>query len=178
MLIDGVSRKQLQTIAIAALQEGPSLAGVRVYEAADAPTRPELFPMLLVSAPRERKVALYPGMLEFNTTITLVVVGRIHGPFAAPVGEALETFSEQIVNAVFLSPTVNAAVEEYSTVDIQTAVTGDGKTQIGEVGVSFEILVYQSYGPDGPPLTDVLSTVHLDYPANVATPIIFDTNVE
>jgi hypothetical protein len=178
MLIDGISRQQLQTIVIAALQAGPTLAGVRVFEAADLPTRPELFPMLLVSAPRERKVALYPGMLEFNTTITLVVIGRIHGPFAAPVGEALEQFAEQIINAVFLSPVVNAAVQQYSTVDIQTSVTADGKTQIGETGVSFEMLVYQSYGPDGPPLTDVLSTVNLDYPANIVTPIIFDTSLE
>jgi hypothetical protein len=178
VLIDGISRQQLQTIVIAALQAGPTLAGVSVYEAADVPTRSALFPMLLVSAPRERKVPLYPGLLEFNTTITLVVVGRIHGPFAAPVAEALEQFAEQITNAVFLSPVVNAAVQQYSTVDIQTSVTADGKTQTGEVGVSFEMLVYQCYGPDGPPLADILSTVNLDYPADVVIPIIFDTNVE
>jgi hypothetical protein len=158
MLIDGISRQQLQDLALSALLGG-TLAGPRVFESGDWPTRPELFPMLLVSAPRERKVAIMPGTLQFNTTITLAVVGRLVGPLPGPVGAALELLSEQILNALLLNIPLTQQVQEFNTIDVATSVTSDGKQHVGEIGLTFEMLVYQDYGPIGDPLTDITANI-------------------
>jgi hypothetical protein len=159
MLVDGVSRQQLRLLVMSALINGGTIAGNRVFDWSDWPTAPELFPLLLVAAPRERRVNLYPGTLCFNTTISIVVTGRLGGPMPGPVGVALENFSEQITAAIFEAPTVLHAVQQYTTVETQTTVTSESKQHVGEISLTFDMLVYQEYGPvKGDPLTDILTT--------------------
>lgn len=158
MLIDGLSRQQLHQLALNALTDPPTLAGARVFEFGDWPTRPESFPMLLVSAQKERKVAIFPGTLQFNTTITLVVVGRLVGTTPGPIGESLETLSEQILNGILLNSLIQHSVQEFRVIETDNTVRSDGKMHVGEASAVFEVAVYQEYGPIGDPLTSIEAT--------------------
>lgn len=160
MLIDGISRREMQALAIAALKAANTNAGVRVYPFGTWPTDTRLFPLLMVAVPRERKVSQFAGELQFNTTMSIVVVGRVAGVLAEPVGDFAEDLSEQITNALLLDPTLSAQIQQYTIVETQTVVSSEGKEFIGEVGLTFEVVLYQSYGPDGPPLTDVQATIN------------------
>jgi hypothetical protein len=159
MLTDGVSRQQLRLLVQSALIAANTMAGNRVFDWSDWPTAPELFPLLLVWAPRERRVNLYPGTLCFNTTISIVVTGRLGGSMPGPVGVALENLSEQISAAIFETPTVLHAVQQFNVVETQTTITSEGKQHVGEISMVFDMIVYQEYGPTtGDPLTDILTT--------------------
>jgi hypothetical protein len=158
VLIDGISRRQMQELAIVALK-GVTAAGESVFDFGTWPTDPKLFPMLMVSVPRERKINQFAGTLQFNTTMSIVVVGRVAGFLAEPVGTFVEDMSEQITDAILLDPVLSAQIQQYTIVETQTVVSSEGQNFIGEVGLTFEVVLYQAYGPSGPPLTDVVGTI-------------------
>jgi len=144
MLVDGISRSQLRLMGINALLAAQTSAGTSVFAWADWPTDPRLFPMLLVSTPRERKISQFPGSYQFKSTISLVVVGRVVA--------AMQVLQEQITDAFCLDPTLNHAVEQYTQVEATTALSSDAKQHVGELMMTFDMVVYQEYGPTGPPV--------------------------
>jgi len=152
MLVDGISRSQLRQMAIAALLAAQTSAGNSVFGWADWPTDPKLFPMLLVSTPRERKVSQFPGTFMFDSTISLVVVGRVVAAMPALAGAAMELLQEQITDAFCLDPSMNHAIQQYTVVEATTALSSEAKQHVGELMMTFDMVVYQEYGPIGPPV--------------------------
>ena len=158
MLVDGISRSQLRLMGINALLAAQTSAGTSVFAWADWPTDPRLFPMLLVSTPRERKISQFPGSYQFKSTISLVVVGRVVAAMPALAGAAMEVLQEQITDAFCLDPTLNHAVEQYTQVEATTALSSDAKQHVGELMMTFDMVVYQEYGPTGPPVEGFVAT--------------------
>ena len=172
MLVEGISRRQLQAAAIETLRAADTLAADRVFEPRDWPTKPDLFPVLLVQAPRDRKKGLLPGQLQFDTTITLVVVGRVWGTDPDAINESLDVLAAQIENALMLTEGFALAIQQFVTIETQSVVSAEAKQQIGELGMTFELEVYQAFGPEGVPLTNVTGTLT---PAAGAQSIIFQS---
>lgn len=159
-IIDGVSRKQLQRRALAALMDADTLARGRVFEPRDWPTDPEEFPMLLVSTPEERKVGVYPGQLEFNTTITLVVLGRVVGDDGDQVNEMLDTLSDQIEDALMLAPSFAGVIQQFQTIETKMIISAESEEHIGEIALVFDVTVFQVFGvTEFEPLRSVRSTI-------------------
>ena len=152
MLVDGISRAQLRQMAISALIAAQTAAANSVFAWADWPTDPKLFPMMLVSTPRERKISQFPGSYQFKSTISLVVVARVVAAMPALAGAAMEVLQEQITDAFCLNPTLNHAVEQFVTVEATTALSSEAKQHVGELMMTFDMVVYQEYGPIGPPV--------------------------
>jgi hypothetical protein len=173
-LVDGISRKALEVAALEALIDANTLAAGRVYEPRDWPTRPELFPLLIVTAPRERKMNFFPGQPAFTTTISLVVVGRVMAPTSEAAYEDLDTLSGQIEDALMFTPSFASAIQQFASIDTQMTVSAEGKHQIGEIGVTFDLVVYQAFGPRGTPLVDVASTLQPVGGSAVPPPINID----
>jgi hypothetical protein len=176
MLVDGISRLQVVDLAIEAVKSYDTLAGQSVFGFPDWPTKPESFPIALVSAPRERKEAIFPGALNFNTTITLAIVARVTDANNERTGALANTLAEQIVNALMLYPSLYHSVQSFNAVETNVVVTAEGRQHMGEATVSMELIVYQAYGPDGPPLTNVTGTL---YPGGTIEPsggIVFSTS--
>lgn len=167
-------------MVIQALINANTAAGARVFGWADYPTRPELFPLVLVSVPREHKASIFPGTLQFNTTFTVVVIARLTGALPTEVGIGMENLGEQITDALCIDPVLGPYVQQYNSIESLTVLSADGKQHIGELSMTFEVILYQQYGPLGVPLTDILSTgtVVAD-PTDTGTTsqptIIFDT---
>jgi hypothetical protein len=158
-LIDGVSRRQLQNLAIETLIGANTLAGNRVFEPRDWPTRPELFPMLMVQTPRDRKVSLGRGIRQFNTTITLAVIGRIQAVNQEAANEGIDLLSDQIEEALLTTTAFSSNIQQFTAIDTQSVVTADGKQIVGEIGMIFECEIYQVWGPTGVPLVGVQATI-------------------
>jgi hypothetical protein len=176
MLVDGISRLQVIELAVNAVKNANTLAGLKVFDFPDWPTKTESFPMALVSAPRERKEAIgMPGQLIFNTVVTLVVVARIVDPVNERAGELTDTLAEQIVNALMLDMPLYHSVQQYRAVETHVVVSAEGRQHTGEATVSMELEIYQVYGPDGPPLTNITGTL---YPGGTIEPdgIVFSTS--
>lgn len=156
MIVDGITRKRLQELAIKTLLDADTFARDRVFEARDWPTRPELFPMLLVQTPRDRKISLGRGIIQFNTTITLVVVGRMVGAHPDEVNQGLDLLAGQVEDALLCTPEFVQNIQQFTVVSTETVVTSAGKQHVGEIGMSFECEIYQSFGPNhGVPLKGV-----------------------
>ena len=158
-LVDGISRKQLQFLAIKALLDANTLAGNRVFEARAWPTRPEEFPLVMLQTPRDRKVSLGRGIRQFNTTITLAVVGRVLAVNEDAANEGLDLLSGQIEDALLTNLEFSSNVQQFTTIDTQAVVVADGKQIIGEIGMTLECEVYQAWGPTGVPLIGVQGTI-------------------
>jgi hypothetical protein len=131
----------------------------------------------MVSAPLERKIGLYPNLLEFNATVTIAVVGRVVGFLEEAVGDMTENLSGQIIDAILLDPDLNAQIQQFTSVETQVVVTAEPKNIIGEAALKFEVTLYQAYGPDAPPLTNVTGTIEPSGTPGGATSIIFSANV-
>jgi hypothetical protein len=160
MLIEGISADDLKDRAIATLIEANTDAFDRVSGPKDWPTRPELFPAMVVSVPRERKVSLGRGVPQFNTTITLVVIARDVDVTEEPVARRLLILKEQIENALICTTSFILPIQQFSMIDTQSVVTAEGKQHIGEIGMTFEIEIYQVYEPnDAVPLVDIRGTI-------------------
>jgi hypothetical protein len=176
MLVEGVSRLQVIQLGVNAVKNASTLAGMKVFDFPDWPTKTDSFPMALVSAPRERKEAAgMPGQLMFNTVVTLVVVARVVDPDNERTGEMTETLAEQIVNALVLDLSLYHSVQQYRAIETHVVVSAEGRQHIGEATVSMELEIFQVYSPDGPPLTNITGTL---YPGGTIenTGIVFSTS--
>lgn len=159
-LVDGISRKQLQTLAIETLIGANTAAYERVTEPMPWPTKPEMFPLLLVQTPVERKSSLGRGIPQFNTVITLVVVGRVMGESPEQINADLDELSGQVEEALLCTNAFVNNLQQFITVETQSVVTSDSKYHIGEFGLKMECEVYQAFGPGGGvPLVGVKGTI-------------------
>lgn len=157
MLIDGITRKELRLLALKALLN-QTLAEDRVFEPRDWPTDPELFPILMVASPRERKTALHAGQLAFTTTVSIVVVGRVSAATSDDAEDDLDRLAGQVVETLLLDADFQEPIQQFVSIDNQSAVTAQGAGHVGEFGMTFEVTFYQAYGPDGPDLTEITGT--------------------
>ena len=158
MLTKGISRRELQAAAVAALA-GRTVAQDRVFSPRPWPTRPEEFPIIIVQAPGEKKIGVRPGVLRYNTTITLVAVARVVDFTPESLDAALEAFAEQIETALISDPEFMLPVQSVVSIETTKLVNADGKLPFGEIGMQFEIEVFQAYSPDATPLIDVQGTI-------------------
>lgn len=156
-MIDGISRKQVQLAALQVLT-GATMAEDRVYVPRDWPTTPDKFPLLLLATPREKKVGLFPGLHEYTVTITLAVIGRCQGPNAEVVSDNLDLLAAQVEEGLMVSP-FSMAIQKFTTIDTTSSITAEGRQHLGEIGMIFELEVYQAYGPSGPELTDIQGAI-------------------
>jgi hypothetical protein len=148
-LTDGISGAQLRVMATEALIAANTLVGASVFPWGDWPTDPKLFPMLMVHAPRERKVNKFPGTYQFDATLTLVVVGRLVAPMPGLLGPAMETLREQVIDALCTDYGLNHAIQQVQTVEVTTTLSSEARQHIGEIVLTFEMVVFQEYGPVG-----------------------------
>lgn len=181
-------RVTLRSAAVAALKAAATLAGASVYSPLDWPTWSGLYPLLIVRTPGERKAPLGAALMgapQFNSTITLSVVGRVEATTEAAAETALETLSLQIENALLTNAQFIRAneVQQFLSVDASMKVTAEGRQHIGETEVVFEIEVFQLFAPaldaagaataPGTPFTEIQTTV--ENPTTGVTTETFDT---
>jgi hypothetical protein len=103
-LTDGLSRKEDELLAIRTLLAANTIAADRVFEPRPWPATTDLFPMVIASAPRDRKISLTRGQLQFLTTISLAVVGRVAAVSAEDAQLALDYLAGETEEALFTTP--------------------------------------------------------------------------
>lgn len=160
MLYEGISRQQLADAARTAIIAANTLAGSSVFEPRDWPNTLADFPMVIVSTPRERKTSLGRNNREFNTVISLAIIARVAATSDEKASTDLRTLTDQLENAIIVSPALSATVQQFVSIEMASAVTAESEYHVGEAGLIFECEVYQIYGPDtGTALTDVRATI-------------------
>lgn len=145
-LVDGIARRFLQQQTLEALKDARTLAADRVFEPHPWPTDPKLFPLLLVQVPIDRKTGVYPGQLEFNTTLTMVITGRVTGAGPEETNQQLDQLEEEILNAVMLDLRITRHVQQFVSINTSVVVSAEGKSYRGEIAISFDLAVFQVYG--------------------------------
>jgi hypothetical protein len=158
-LVDGISRKQLELLAIQTIVGAKTVAYDRVYSPRPWPARADLFPMVIIQAPHDRKVALGRGINQFNTMIRLVVIGRVVGSSQEQVQSDLDLLLGQIEEALLCTNSFSNSIQQFSTIETQAAVNADGRDFVGEGGLAIECEVYQVFEPVGVPLVGVDMTI-------------------
>ncbi|CAK7026101.1 ABC transporter permease [Saezia sanguinis] len=132
---------------------GKTAAQDRVYSPRDWPTHTEIFPVLLVSTPFEKKSSLGRNAPQFNTVTTVAVSGRVIAydkedgtSGVALATDAVEALRDQIHVAVINNPALMQEIQQFISVDTQTVVDAEGEGHVGQVLVHFHIEYYQ--GPE------------------------------
>ena len=132
---------------------GKTVAGNKVYSPRDWPTRVDTFPVILVSAPLEKKSSLGRNAPQFNTVTTVVVDGRVvaYDKEDGTAGDAqslaaAETLKIQIEKAIINNPDLQKNIQQFVSVDSQTGLDADGEGHVGQVIMHFHIEYWQ--GPE------------------------------
>jgi len=158
-LIDGLSRKEVELLTIRTLLAANTMAADRVYEPRPWPATTALFPMIIASAPRDRKISLTRGQLQFLTTISLVVVGRVTASSAEDAQLALDTLAGEIEEALFTAPGFAGQFQQFATVETASSVNAEGRSWIGECAITLDCELVQTWEPTGVPLLGVGITI-------------------
>ena len=170
-----LTRAGLRDLAVATLLAANTDAGANVFQPRDWPTASDgAPPALMVQTPSEQKESLARGLPQFFSTIMLVVLGRTIALDPATAETALDRLLAQVEEAIFCTPAMCLAVQQFSHVDIELTVTAQGESHVAEGYLMIGCEVYQRYEPNGgDPLTELDSTV----PPGTGTgaPITFKT---
>ena len=162
-------RISIRSAAVVAIKAANTSAGQSVYSPKDWPTVPETYPQILVRTPQERKqnVNGRMGAPEFDSTITLAVVGRVEATTELAAENALETLSAQIENAILTNGQFifTQAIQQFTSVDTSMAVRSESELHYGETVVVFALEVRQYFAPTvdaaGHPMTNDLEDVDI-----------------
>lgn len=143
---------QMRELVTAALA-GKTAAQDRVYSPRDWPTHTDIFPVLLVSTPFEKKTSLGRNAPQFNTVTVVSVSGRViaydkedGASGVALATDAVESLRDEIHSAVINNPDIMRNIQQFVSVETQTDVNAEGEGHVGQVVVHFHMEYYQ--GPE------------------------------
>lgn len=149
-----VTDLSLHGVVADCIVEGPTMAGANVFRPRDWPTKPDVMPIVLVQAPREKKVGKgRGGYTIFETVVTVRVIGRVYAKAGAGEAGAIAALAavgllkRQIEVAVIEHPALRAAgVQAFLEVRSVTDVKAEGEFHFGELVMEFDLECVQ--GPD------------------------------
>lgn len=147
-----MNSSRLREMVVNALK-GKTAAEDKVYSPRDWPTHTDLFPVILVSAPYEKKNSLGRNAPQFHTVTTVVVDGRVvaYDTQAGVSGEgeataAIESLKDEIERYVINNTVIMRNIQQFVSVESQTKVDASGDGHVGQVVIHFNIEYYQ--GPE------------------------------
>lgn len=160
-LVEGITGQALQALAATTLRVAGTLAGASIFEGRDLPTAPAMLPAMIVRVVKERCHSFgRNGAYAFNSVFTLVVIGRQVGTSPDAIGADLLTMQEQIKSAFLGTASFNCVIQQVVSIESDIVVTADGRLHTGEIGMAWEIEVFQEYGPnDATNLLDIRGTI-------------------
>lgn len=169
---------QIRELITEALKNHTS-AKNRVYSPRDWPTKPDLFPAILVSAPFETKRSHGRHAPQFTTVTTVRVVGRVicydsedEDNGAELAAADCEILKGEIERAVINNPDIQCEIQQFVKVESETIVSAEGEGHIGQLVIHFEVEYYQ--GPEDffPIEAPLLDEVHVREPMVEGAPAV------
>lgn len=157
-LARAIIRDQAKALLIAANTD----AGTSVFVGRNWPTTTDMFPLLLLWTPEDRKTGLgLNSRGAFNSNVTLVIKARVLGGNPTQIEQALDRITEQIEQALILPVQMldTAGVEGITEVEMESQITANGAQQIGEAAIGFHIQYTERFQPVAVPLNEIFSTV-------------------
>jgi hypothetical protein len=156
----------------------PTQAGARVYEPRDWPTWDNQYPVLLISAPRERKESLGRNAPKFTVVTTVRVSARASSAASADDGNAgvvqatLWAMQRQIEVAIINAYTVQLPIQQILSVESQLTFDSSGEKHLGELLIDLDLEFYQGTNDFAPipsaPL-ELVGVTFTDFPPTGAT---------
>jgi hypothetical protein len=173
-------RTTLRASAVTTLQ-GQTDANYRVYSPRDWPTQTLTYPAILVRTPGERKQNISPrmGPPEFDSIITLTVLGRVEATSEYLAETALEALSEQIENALLTNGyfIYSNQIQQFASVDTSMDVRSESEMHYGECVVNFQVEIRQVFGPvidaGGTPIAPSLTQVTVEVDNSTGTKMAY-----
>ena len=143
---------QIRELMVEALR-GRTFVGDSVYPYRDWPTSVEMFPLLIVSAPFEKKQSLGRNAPQFHTVTTIRVMGRViayddedGNTGAEKANASIERLKLEVEKAVINYPPLQKVIQQFVSIESQTDVSSEGNGHTGQLFAHFHIEYYQ--GPD------------------------------
>jgi hypothetical protein len=166
----------LQDLIVAAVK-GKTVAGDNIFTPRDWPARADLYPMLKVSSPTERKQSLGPNGPQFMTSVTIRLTGTLtakpqkNNAGAGAALAALAIWQRQIEVTVINDYQLFRVIQEMESVDVVSNVSQQGETHIGELTMDFVMKFPQGPEDFAPPEFGSLRELHVFADlVNVASP--------
>lgn len=148
-------RNEIRQLVIDAVKSAGTDAGENVFGPRDTPTYRETHPAVLIQAPRSRKESLQRGMPEFNTTVTVIVEGRVECGTAEDAQDQIEALADQIEVAILTYIPLVSSTQQFPAIDDEIKVTSEGRNHIGEVAFTFEVEKFEYFDPTENPIARI-----------------------
>jgi hypothetical protein len=163
-IIEGDIADRLVDTAIQTLIAANTMAGDRVYEIRTWSMRPELFSpaALMVSTPHETKQSQNRGVPEFNTLVTLLIVGRV---FVGTIpdedlSKTLRRFKCEIENALLGDTEFMRPLQQFQSIETMLEIDSEGRSPFAELKMALTAEVFQIYEPNvSVPITQINGTL-------------------
>lgn len=139
-----LARRKLRQLALAALQR---LDGVFVESPGDWDSQPVNFPEVKLRCGPDRKSAIAKTLPEFNTTVTLEIVGRVKALTAEDAQDALEDLGSRIENAVLGEPALIGMCQQVPSVTTHSTVSADGEVHIAGLHITIDCETFEFFDP-------------------------------
>ncbi|WP_428492160.1 hypothetical protein [Rhodopila sp.] len=160
MIQEGAFADHIVECAAATLIAAHTAAQDRVFPIRDWPTRQEMFPLLMLQTPGENKASINRGVPTFNTSVALIIEGRVAGTDPEKVGRAVRDLKREVENALLCTSDFVQNVQQFSSIQTVFGVDSDGKQHAGAFRMTLEVEVFQIYEPNlSEPLTDIRGTI-------------------
>lgn len=143
----------------------PTAAEDRVFCPRDWPSTTDGYPMLKISSPKEMKQGLGPNGPQFSTTTTVRVSGIVTAKpkkkdaGAAVAQAAIGVLQRQIELAVINDYQLFLVIEEMVSVDVDSKVTDQGESHLGEVTMDFSMKFPQGPEDFKPPALSTITEI-------------------
>lgn len=129
--------------AFAITLAAPTGAGTKVYPPKDWPTKPELYPIILVGWTDDDKESLGPNGPQYDVTTTIRVSAKVQSlPEADDAGAAaclaaIGVLKRQIEVAIIARYSLYRIINEIGSVRSKVDVRNEGEQHVGEVTMDF-----------------------------------------
>lgn len=141
-------KNQLRQLTQQAIIAAQTTAFNRVYSPRDYKLWDGIYPCVQVKTPQQQRQSLgKSGSPNFNTTVSVVIIGTVQADTEDEAEEQLEVLENQIEKAVITNFEILNVIEQFETIQTEQIVTSEGSQHIGQVQLVFNMQSYEEFDP-------------------------------
>jgi hypothetical protein len=151
--IQPMTAQRLLRLAVVGLLK-QKLNGFLVESPGVWPVPQDKLPAVLVRAPNGDKQSINKGLPEFNTTVTVEVLGQVKGDRPDLAQDAVEDLAFQVEQLILQGYWINRVVQQFASVSCDIEVRTDGQVPLAGFKMQIQCETFEAFDatvviPDG-----------------------------
>lgn len=145
--VQPMTARRLIRLAVVRVLQQKLDAGFNIFSPGAWPTPQEKLPAVLVRTPREDKQSKGRNVPQFDSTITIEVMGQLEADTPDAAQDAIDALAYQVEQAIFEGYWLGRVVQQFTSVSTETEINTEGKKPLGGFKMSISCETYEAYDP-------------------------------